>query len=102
MLAADPRCDAPKGEVVVVVGPAVEAVASAAQADAALAEALSRAGPGEAAAEVARALGLSRRDLYARALALKGRMSVRHGARRTRSQGPAVGPARRDSAVQYG
>jgi len=70
-LAADPRLTTPKGEIVVVVGPAVEAAASAEQADAALAEALTRAGPAEAASEVARALGLSRRDLYARALALR-------------------------------
>ncbi|HZL00570.1 MAG TPA: 16S rRNA (cytidine(1402)-2'-O)-methyltransferase [Caulobacteraceae bacterium] len=70
-LAADPRFAAPKGEVVVVVGPAVAAAASAADAEAALAEALSRAGPAEAASEVARALGLSRRDLYARAVAMR-------------------------------
>ena len=39
---------------------------------AALAEALSRLGPAEAAGEVAAALGLNRRELYRRALALKG------------------------------
>jgi 16S rRNA (cytidine1402-2'-O)-methyltransferase len=71
-LAADPRLAAPKGEIVVIVGAAEEAQATAEQADAALAEALTRVGPAEAASEVARALGLSRRDLYARALALKG------------------------------
>jgi 16S rRNA (cytidine1402-2'-O)-methyltransferase len=71
-LAADPRLDAPKGEIVVVVGPGAEPVASADEADAALAEAVARLGPARAASEVARALGLSRRDLYARALALKG------------------------------
>ena len=70
-LAADPRLDHPKGEIVVLVGPGEEAVASAEDADAALAEALTRLPPGEAAAEVARALGLSRRDLYRRALELK-------------------------------
>ena len=43
------------------------------EADAALIEALTRAGPAEAASEVAKALRLSRRDLYTRALALKGR-----------------------------
>ena len=40
-------------------------------ADRALAEALSRLKPAEAAGEVAKALGLSRRDLYRRALELK-------------------------------
>ncbi|HEX6866590.1 MAG TPA: SAM-dependent methyltransferase, partial [Caulobacteraceae bacterium] len=70
-LAADPRLDDPKGEIVVLVGPGEEAVASAEDADAALAEALTRLPPGEAAAEVAKALGLSRRDLYRRALELK-------------------------------
>ncbi|MGA2950919.1 MAG: 16S rRNA (cytidine(1402)-2'-O)-methyltransferase [Caulobacteraceae bacterium] len=72
-LAADPRFAAPKGEIVVLVGPGEEAPASEAEADRALAEALERMGPGEAAAEVAKALGLPRRALYARALTLKGR-----------------------------
>jgi 16S rRNA (cytidine1402-2'-O)-methyltransferase len=71
-LAADPALAAPKGEVVVVVAPGEAAPASAADADAALAEALVRLGPADAAAEVARALGLPRRDLYRRALELKG------------------------------
>ena len=62
----------PKGEIVVVVAPpgAPEA-ASAADADAALAEALTRLSTGQAASEVAKALGLDRKALYARALALK-------------------------------
>jgi 16S rRNA (cytidine1402-2'-O)-methyltransferase len=72
-LAADPRNDDPKGEIVVLVGPGAERAATADEADAALAEALTRAGPAEAASEVAKALGLPRRDLYARALALKSR-----------------------------
>ncbi|AYG94616.1 16S rRNA (cytidine(1402)-2'-O)-methyltransferase [Brevundimonas naejangsanensis] len=72
-LAADPRCDAPKGEIVIVVGPGEAEVASAADADAALAEALTRLPPGEAAAEVSRALNLPRKPLYKRALELKGR-----------------------------
>lgn len=70
-LAADPRFEAPKGEIVVLVGPGREAEATAAEADAALAEALARLKPAAAAAEVARALGLSRRDLYRRAMAMK-------------------------------
>jgi 16S rRNA (cytidine1402-2'-O)-methyltransferase len=70
-LAADPQFAAPKGELVVLVGPGRETEASAADADAALAEALSRLKPADAAAEVAKALGLPRRDLYKRALALK-------------------------------
>jgi len=72
VLAADPQFAAPKGEIVVLVGPGREAAATAADADAALTEALARLRPGDAAAEVAKALGLSRRDLYRRALALKG------------------------------
>jgi 16S rRNA (cytidine1402-2'-O)-methyltransferase len=71
-LAADPRLAAPKGEIVVVVGPGAEPAASADEADAALAEAVARVGPARGASEVAKALGLSRRELYARALALKG------------------------------
>jgi 16S rRNA (cytidine1402-2'-O)-methyltransferase len=70
-LAADPRLDSPKGEIVVVVGPGGERLASPGEADAALAEAVARLGPARGASEVAKALGLSRRDLYARALALK-------------------------------
>ena len=71
-LAADPTLQAPKGEVVVLVSPGAEVPATAADADAALIEALSRVGPAEAASEVAGALGLSRRELYRRALELKG------------------------------
>ncbi|MBW8813778.1 MAG: 16S rRNA (cytidine(1402)-2'-O)-methyltransferase [Caulobacterales bacterium] len=70
-LAADPRLTDPKGEIVVLVGPGRETEATAADADAALAEALSRLKPADAAAEVAKALGLARRDLYRRALELK-------------------------------
>ncbi len=70
-LAADPKLDAPKGEIVILVGPGRETEATAADADAALNEALTRLKPAAAAAEVAKALGLSRRDLYRRALELK-------------------------------
>jgi 16S rRNA (cytidine1402-2'-O)-methyltransferase len=73
VLAADVRFTAPKGEIVVVVGPGEEAAATEEQADAALTEALARVGPAEAASEVARALRLPRRELYARALVLRGR-----------------------------
>ena len=70
-LAVDPALEEPKGEIVVLVGPGVAEVASEADADLALAEALTRLAPGEAASEVAKSLGLNRRDLYRRALALK-------------------------------
>lgn len=64
---------APKGEIVVVIGPPGEAPpASAQDADEALRDALTRLPVGQAASEVARALGLDRRTLYARALELKG------------------------------
>ena len=72
-LAADPRCDAPKGEIVIVVGPGEAEVASAEDADTALREALTRLPPGEAASEVSKALNLSRKPLYKRALELQGR-----------------------------
>jgi len=72
VLAADPALATPKGEMVVVVGPGAQVASSPADADAALADALIRLGPAEAASEVAGALGLNRRELYRRALALKG------------------------------
>jgi 16S rRNA (cytidine1402-2'-O)-methyltransferase len=71
-LAADPRFVAPKGEVVVLVGAGDLAIPSQGQIDTALQDALSRLAPGAAAAEVASRLGLSRQDLYGRALALRG------------------------------
>ncbi len=70
-LAADPRMIAPKGEFVLMVGPGRVEAATAADADTALLDALARLRPAEAAAEVAKALGLPRRDLYRRAMALK-------------------------------
>jgi 16S rRNA (cytidine1402-2'-O)-methyltransferase len=70
-LAADPQFADPKGELVVVVGPGREVQASAADADAALADALRRLKPADAAAEVAKALGLPRRDLYRRAMEMR-------------------------------
>ncbi|MGZ6039637.1 MAG: 16S rRNA (cytidine(1402)-2'-O)-methyltransferase [Phenylobacterium sp.] len=70
-LAADPKLDAPKGEIVILVGPGREAEASAADVDTALADALQRLRPADAAAEVARALGLSRREVYQRAMQMR-------------------------------
>ena len=62
----------PKGEIVVVVAPpGAPSPASDADADAALAEALTRLPAAQAAGEVARRLGVDRKALYARALALK-------------------------------
>ncbi len=72
-LAADPRLDGPKGEIVVVIGPGETETASAADADAALIEAMARLAPGEAASEVSQALDLPRKPLYRRALELQGR-----------------------------
>jgi 16S rRNA (cytidine1402-2'-O)-methyltransferase len=63
---------APKGEIVVVVGPPGEAEpAGEEDVDAALAEAMTRLSPSRAAAEVAERLGLKRRDVYERAQQLK-------------------------------
>ena len=63
----------PRGEIVIVVGPPGEAPApSVEDADSLLAEALKRLPAAKAAGEVAKATGLNKRDLYARALAMKG------------------------------
>jgi 16S rRNA (cytidine1402-2'-O)-methyltransferase len=70
-LAADPKLDAPKGEIVILVGPGRDTEATAADADTALRDALQRLKPADAAAEVAKALGLPRRDLYRRAMELR-------------------------------
>lgn len=60
---------APKGEIVVIVGPPANALeASDAELDSALDQALSRLSPSRAAAEVARQLSISRKRAYARAL----------------------------------
>ena len=62
----------PKGEIVIVVAPPGEAApASEEDGDAALIEAMTRLSPARAAGEVSKALGLDRRTLYARAMALK-------------------------------
>jgi len=63
----------PKGEIVIVIAPPGEAPpASAEDADAALAEALTRLPVSKAAGEVAKRFGLDRKALYARAMELKG------------------------------
>jgi 16S rRNA (cytidine1402-2'-O)-methyltransferase len=63
----------PKGEIVVVVGPPLPAVAASAEdLDASLKAALAHLSLRDAASEVAEALGLKRRDVYARALELTG------------------------------
>jgi 16S rRNA (cytidine1402-2'-O)-methyltransferase len=62
----------PKGEIVIVVAPPGAAPpASEEEGDAALLEALTRLPAAKAAGEVAKQLGLDRKALYARALALK-------------------------------
>jgi 16S rRNA (cytidine1402-2'-O)-methyltransferase len=60
----------PRGEIVLLVGPGEAAVASDADVDAALLQALATMAPGRAAASVAAAFGRARGPLYARALAL--------------------------------
>lgn len=70
-LAADPKLDAPKGEIVILVGPGQAAHATASDIDTALNDALTRLRPAEAAAEVAKQLGLSRREVYQRAMAMR-------------------------------
>ncbi|MEZ5893926.1 MAG: 16S rRNA (cytidine(1402)-2'-O)-methyltransferase [Parvularculaceae bacterium] len=61
----------PKGEIVVIVHPRVEVKAEAADIDAFLVEALSVMSVKEAASAAADALGVPRKEAYARALALK-------------------------------
>ena len=56
-----------------MVAPGEAEAVSEADADAALAEALTRLPPGEAASEVSRALDLPRKALYRRALEMQGR-----------------------------
>lgn len=64
----------PKGEVVIVVGPPVEAEAvSDAELDSLLAAAMADLSPSRAAAEVAERLGIPRKRAYARALDLSGK-----------------------------
>jgi 16S rRNA (cytidine1402-2'-O)-methyltransferase len=61
----------PRGEIVLLIGPAPEKVADPADADRLLLEALMTQKASHAAASVARATGLDRKTLYARAMELK-------------------------------
>jgi 16S rRNA (cytidine1402-2'-O)-methyltransferase len=70
-LAASAADKPPRGEVVLLVGPPVGQAADPDDLDALLRAALGAMGPGQAAAEVARATGRSRREVYQRALELK-------------------------------
>jgi 16S rRNA (cytidine1402-2'-O)-methyltransferase len=70
-LAVDPKLNDPKGEIVILIAPGREAEASQGDIDTAIADALTRLRPGEAATEVAQALGLSRREVYQRLIAMR-------------------------------
>jgi 16S rRNA (cytidine1402-2'-O)-methyltransferase len=70
-LAAHYEAHPPRGEIVLLVGPPPEQVTSAQDADTLLREALETEKPSQAAGLVAKATGLDRKALYARALALK-------------------------------
>ena len=62
----------PKGEIVIVVAPPARAEPAGEDAiDEALREAMTRLSPSRAAAEVSERLGVARRQVYERALALK-------------------------------
>ena len=61
----------PKGEIVLVIGPPDEVEVTPADAESLLVAALQNLKPSQAAADVARATGLDRKALYARALELK-------------------------------
>ena len=62
----------PRGEIVLLIGPPAAAEAPLPDTDALLKAALAEAGPGKAAGIVAKATGIERASLYARALELKG------------------------------
>jgi len=62
----------PRGEIVLLIGPPAERAAESFDADALLREALEIEKPSQAASQVARATGLDRKVLYARALELRG------------------------------
>ncbi len=62
----------PRGEIALLIGPPAAAEAPLPDTDALLKAALAGAGPGKAAGIVAKATGIERASLYARALELKG------------------------------
>lgn len=70
----------PKGEIVVCVGPPPPRETTADEVDDALRAALNAARPSDAARDVAAALGLPKREVYARALALAGKDAGKEGA----------------------
>jgi 16S rRNA (cytidine1402-2'-O)-methyltransferase len=70
-LAAHYTAHPPRGEIVLLIGPPAGQAASASDADALLREALATEKPSQAAALVAKATGLDRKALYARALELR-------------------------------
>lgn len=70
-LAAHYAAHPPKGEIVLLIGPPAQAEAPLADPDALLRAALADASPSKAAGLVAKATGLDRQTLYARAVALK-------------------------------
>ena len=70
-LAAHYAAHPPKGEIVLLVGPPLDAKPSEAAADELLRAALASEKPSRAAAQVAKATGLDRKALYARALELR-------------------------------
>lgn len=63
----------PRGEIVLMIGPPGDEATNAADADALLIVALETEKPSQAAAQVAKATGLDRKALYARALELRDR-----------------------------
>ena len=71
-LAAHYEAHPPRGEIVLMIGPPGEVETSEADADALLRAALASEKPSQAAAQVAKATGLDRKALYARALELRG------------------------------
>ncbi|MBB4856748.1 16S rRNA (cytidine1402-2'-O)-methyltransferase [Novosphingobium chloroacetimidivorans] len=70
-IAAHYAAHPPKGEIVLLVAPPSDEAVDEADADALLREALLTEKPSQAAAQVAKATGLDRKTLYARALELK-------------------------------
>lgn len=72
-LAAHYAAHPPKGEIVLLVGPPADAEPSEVDGERLLRAALETLKPSQAAAQVAKATGLDRKALYARALALRAR-----------------------------